>query len=493
MGYISTRGDKKKFTSSEAIKMGISSDGGLFVKEDIKEIDLLELKNKNFKDIAKIIINFFLDDYDNEEVEYFIEQAYNEKFENKDITPIRKINQNSYILELYHGPTGAFKDIALSILPYFLKSVLKKTEKENKILILTATSGDTGKAALEAFKNIDQIEIIVFYPKYGVSKIQEKQMLSQDGKNVFVVGIDGNFDDAQKAVKKIFNDEHLKERLEKKNVELSSANSINIGRLIPQIIYYFYSYMKLVQDEEINFGEKISFSVPTGNFGNILAGYYAKLMGLPINKLICASNKNNVLYDFFKTGIYNRNREFIRTNTPSMDILVSSNLERLLYHLSEGDSDYINYLMNLLNKTGEYEVSQELKVKLKEEFSSSYVDDDKTLETIREVYKNYNYILDPHTAVAFYGAEEFLKLESKEKVVVLSTASPYKFSKDVYKAIVGDSGNDDFEIMELLSEKSGIQIPSSLKELKNKKNYHKDILDSATRFVMKSYDMLKVA
>lgn len=477
MGYISTRGEKKNYKSSEVIKTGISIDGGLFVKQDIQKINLSVIKNKTFKQIAKVVIETFLDDYKNDELEKFIEQAYNKKFSAEEITFLKKIDNNTYVLELFHGPTSAFKDIALSILPYLLKSTIEKSKEKSKILILTATSGDTGKAALEAFKNISQIQVIVFYPKYGVSKIQEKQMLSQEGDNVFVVGINGNFDDAQSAVKSVFNDKNLKEKLKNKNIELSSANSINIGRLIPQIVYYFYSYMKLIESGEIKFGEEINFSVPTGNFGNILAGYYAKQMGLPINKLICASNENNVLYNFLKTGVYDRNRELKKTNTPSMDILISSNLERVLYHLSEEDSEYINYLMDLLDKTGKYEILESLKIKMDNIFTPSYSDDKTTLEVIKRVYDKFSYILDPHTAVAFKGAEDFAKLNSREKVIVLSTASPYKFSRDVYKAIFGEIEEDDFRVMELLNEKTGVEIPKNLKDLKERKIIHNVVIE----------------
>ncbi|MGL5541828.1 MAG: threonine synthase, partial [Fusobacteriaceae bacterium] len=465
------------YKSSEVIKTGISIDGGLFVKQDIQKINLSVIKNKTFKQIAKVIIATFLDDYKNDELEKFIEQAYNKKFSAEEITFLKKIDNNTYVLELFHGPTSAFKDIALSILPYLLKSAIEKSKEKSKILILTATSGDTGKAALEAFKNISQIQVIVFYPKYGVSKIQEKQMLSQEGENVFVVGINGNFDDAQSAVKSVFNDKNLKEKLKSKNIEISSANSINIGRLIPQIVYYFYSYIKLIESGEVKFGEEINFSVPTGNFGNILAGYYAKQMGLPINKLICASNENNVLYNFLKTGVYDRNRELKKTNTPSMDILISSNLERVLYHLSEEDSEYINDLMDLLDKTGKYEILESLKIKMDNIFTPSYSDDKTTLEVIKRVYDKFSYILDPHTAVAFKGAEDFAKLNSREKVIVLSTASPYKFSRDVYKAIFGEIEEDDFRVMELLNEKTGVEIPKNLKDLKERKIIHNVVIE----------------
>ena len=475
--YVSTRGFDNNYTSSEAILNGIAKDGGLFINKDFDtiKINLSDLKNKKYEQIAKVILSKFLTDYDEIELETIIKNAYTNTFYKKEITPLVKLNQNFHILELFHGPTSAFKDIALTLLPHLMNTALKKNNFDQEILILTATSGDTGKAALESFKNIPGIKIIVFYPNNGVSDVQKKQMITQEGNNIFVAGIDGNFDDAQNAVKSIFNDFELNSTFLNKKIKLSSANSINIGRLIPQVVYYFYAYMQLVEKKEIRLGEEINFSVPTGNFGNILAAYYAKNLGLPINKLICASNQNNVLYDFFKTGIYNKNRTFLKTISPSMDILISSNLERLLYHLSENNSSYISELMNSLNSTGIYSVQESIKSKINKIFFESYATDLETTTNIKNVYEKYNYLLDPHTSVAYIGTK---KLNDKNrKTIILSTASPYKFTKDVYESIFEKTEKNEFEIMNLLYEKTQIEIPENLKNLENKDIYHQNIIN----------------
>lgn len=476
--FESTREKDITCSASQAVIRGIASDGGLFVRRDMEnlKINISELKGKKYTEIAEIILSKVLDDYPEKNIKYCVENAYDKKFNSDDITPLVKVG-NDYILELFHGPTSAFKDMALSILPYLSTEALKLNKIKEKILILTATSGDTGKAALEGFKNIEGIKILVFFPNDGVSRVQEKQMITQEGNNTYVYAINGNFDDAQSEVKKIFTDEEIKEKLKKKNYSLSSANSINIGRLVPQIVYYFYSYMKLVERNEIVLGEKINFTVPTGNFGDILAGYYAELIGLPVNKLICASNENNVLYDFIKTGTYDRNRSFYKTLSPSMDILISSNLERLIYHLSKNNNKYVKYLMAELKSNGKYTVSQEIKNYIDNLFYAGYTTDLQTRETIKNVYNEYNYLLDTHTAVAYNIMKEFKEKDSRHKNIVLATASPYKFSKAVYESLFGENNSDEFKIMELLNEKTEIPIPENLRTLKNKKDIHTSVIN----------------
>lgn len=479
--YESTRNQKIKCLASEAVAKGIALDGGLFVRNDIEDLklNLKDLLNKSYIDIAKVVLSKMLDDYTEEEIDELVEKAYKNKFSNEEITPVKKVGED-FVVELFHGPTSAFKDIALSLLPHLLKKSLEKNNIKEEVLILTATSGDTGKAALEGFKDVPGIKILVIYPNDGVSKVQEKQMRSQEGSNTFVYAINGNFDDAQSQVKKLFTDDNLKEELLEKKVRLSSANSINIGRLVPQMVYYFYSYMKLVNLKEINFGDEINFTVPTGNFGDILAGYYAKLLGLPINKLICASNENNVLCDFIKTGSYDKNREFYKTISPSMDILISSNLERLLYHMSGNENNYINNLMESLKNKGKYEISGDVKDNIKKIFKGGYSTDIETKAEIKRIYEKYSYVLDPHTAVAFNVMEK--NREEGYKNVVLATASPYKFSKSVYEAIFQDEKEsdamvDEFEIMEKLYEKTKVEIPSNLRNLKDKKDIHTSVID----------------
>lgn len=479
--YESTRNQKIKCLASEAVVKGIALDGGLFVRNDIEnlKLNLKELLNKSYIGIAKVVLSKMLDDYTEDEIDELVEKAYRDKFSNEEITPVKKVGED-FVVELFHGPTSAFKDIALSLLPHLLKKSLEKNNIKEEILILTATSGDTGKAALEGFKDVPGIKILVIYPNDGVSKVQEKQMRSQEGSNTFVYAINGNFDDAQSQVKKLFTDDNLKKELLEKKVRLSSANSINIGRLVPQMVYYFYSYMKLINLQEINFGDKINFTVPTGNFGDILAGYYAKLLGLPINRLICASNENNVLCDFIKTGSYDKNREFYKTISPSMDILISSNLERLLYHMSGNENNYINNLMESLKNKGKYEISGDVKENIKKLFKGGYSTDAETKGEIKKIYEKYSYVLDPHTAVAFNVMEK--NREVGYKNVVLATASPYKFSKSVYEAIFQDEKDsdvmvDEFEIMEKLYEKTKVEIPSNLRNLKAKKDIHTSVID----------------
>lgn len=489
--YVSSRKISNTSTSSQAILNGLSKDGGLFIKKNLHQIkiELSTLKNKSYEQIAEIILNKFLSDYSDIEIKNAIKLAYTDRFSKEEITPLIKLNKNYYILELFHGPTSAFKDIALSLLPHLMEIASKKNNLEKKILILTATSGDTGKAALEAFKDVDGIKIIVFYPNEGVSEVQKRQMISQEGDNVFVVGINGNFDDAQSAVKQVFNDPELKVYFQNKDIKLSSANSINIGRLFPQVVYYFSAYMELVQNSEIKLGEEINFSIPTGNFGNILAGYYAKMIGLPINKLICASNENNVIYEFFKTGVYNKNREFLKTLSPSMDILISSNLERLLYDLCDENCNYIDRLMRDLDLKGTYEINKNIKDRINKIFFETFATDLQTKEKIKEIYKKYDYLLDPHTAVAYLGAETFD--DNTKKTVILSTASPYKFSKTVYESIFEKTENlDEFQLMNLLQNKTNIEAPKNLIDLKSKAIYHTDIIDK--EYIKKYIEEMKL-
>ncbi len=471
--YESTRDSGVKKKASEAILQGLSEDGGLFVLRDLKalSLDVESLMDCDYKEMAKKVLGLFLQDFSDEEVSNCVEQAYTNKFSDAQITPLVQLS-DAHVLELFHGPTSAFKDVALSILPQFTQVALQKNEMSEDILILTATSGDTGKAALEGFKDVDRTKIIVFYPNGGVSKVQEVQMRTQEGYNTGVCAIDGNFDDAQSGVKQIFLDEAFKAKLKQQNLKLSSANSINIGRLIPQMVYYFYAYKTLVKQGKIQFGDCINFIVPTGNFGNILAGYYAKQLGLPVNKLVCAANENNVLYDFLTTGVYDRNRDFLKTISPSMDILISSNLERLLYYVSEKDTNYVSELMTQLQKDGKYEVKESVLATLKEHFDAGYASNEETKKVISYVYEKDGYLMDPHTAVAYK-----VLLENKDEQhvnVVLSTASPYKFSHAVYEALHGETNEDEFELLKKLHEQTGVAIPTNLDTLESKALLHSD-------------------
>ena len=468
MYFLSTRGNNEKITASQAIIKGLSSDKGLYVPSSFKDLssELKKLVDLDYKELAYVILKEFLTDYSEKELRYCIESAYDEKFDTEKIAPISKVGEN-YVLELYHGPTCAFKDMALTIMPYLLKTAIKKNNLQEEVVILTATSGDTGKAALEGFSDVDKIKIVVFFPENGVSSIQKLQMKTTKGKNTCVVGINGNFDDAQTGVKNIFSDKEFNNDLRQKGYILSSANSINIGRLTPQVVYYFYSYLQLVKENEITLGEKINFVVPTGNFGNILACYYAKQMGLPVNKFICASNDNNVLYDFFKTGVYDKNRDLILTTSPSMDILISSNLERLLFEISNRDSKKVNSLLNDLNEKGVYEIDYDMRKNLSS-FYAGYSKEDVVSKTIKEVFDKFGYLLDTHTAVAYSCYEKYVE-DTKDitKTVIVSTASPYKFSKDVISSIQSiDCNLDDFEIINKLSDLSKTKIPGPIEKLK---------------------------
>ena len=458
MKFLSTRNSNLKISGREAIVKGISEDGGLFVPESFPAFDIMENLDLSYTDLAHKILSLYLTDFDKDDLLELIEKSY-ASFEDE----IAKVSyQKDFYLELYHGRTSAFKDFALCLLPNLLAYAKKSLGIKDKTLILTATSGDTGKAALEGFYNTEDIDILVLYPTEGVSSIQKAQMDTTDSLNSKVISIDGNFDDAQSAVKKIFNDEKIKEELKKENIYLSSANSINIGRLLPQIVYYFYSYADLVKNKKISGGEKISYCVPTGNFGDILAGYYAKEMGLPIDKLVIASNDNNVLTDFFTSGRYDANRDLVKTISPSMDILVSSNLERLIFHKSS--DEVVKEKMDDLKDKGLFEFKGDF-----HEFLCGFAKEDETRETIKKVFEEENYLMDPHTGVA----KNIVDKLSLDKTVILSTASPYKFSSTVLEALGENLSDDEFENIDLLHEKTGVKIPSEIKKLKDKKILHK--------------------
>lgn len=477
--YKSTRGQDEKITASQAIVKGIADDGGLYIPNKFPHIDqpLQKLMNMDYKELAFYIMKKYLGDFEDEELIESISKAYDEKFSTTEIAPLIE-KKNVYFLELYHGATLAFKDMALSILPHLLKKASEKLNLMKEVVILTATSGDTGKAALEGFANIEGTKIIVFYPEKGVSDIQKRQMITQQGDNTYVIGIEGNFDDAQKGVKEIFRDKVLNKTVQQNHYMFSSANSINIGRLIPQVVYYFSAYLSLLKKEKIKEGESINVVVPTGNFGNILAAYYAKQMGLPIHRLICASNENNVLYDFLQTGVYDRRRDLVITNSPSMDILVSSNLERLLYELSGHDEALIREMMSQLNTKGCYEVTDQIKDGLKDFYGGFTLEED-TYKYIQEVYQDTQYVIDPHTAVAFAVYDQYKKeTGDPTKTVIASTASPFKFTRSIYRAIWGD-GNDysDFELIGEISKLAGLPIPESIKNIDEKEILHRDVCE----------------
>lgn len=477
--YYSTRSGKHPVKASEAILKGLSDDGGLFVPETVPALDksLEELSHMTYGQVAYEVMKLFLTDFTEEELKDCIAKAYDSKFDTEVIAPMTEAAGNFY-LELFHGATIAFKDMALSILPHLMITSAKKNQIKNEIVILTATSGDTGKAALAGFAEVEGTRIIVFYPKNGVSSIQEKQMVTQKGKNTHVVGIHGNFDDAQTGVKEIFGDKELAAYMEEKGFQFSSANSINIGRLVPQIVYYVYTYVKLLEEEKITHGEKINVVVPTGNFGNILAAFYAKQMGIPIDKLICASNENKVLYDFFSTGTYDRNREFVLTSSPSMDILISSNLERLIYQIAGKDAGKTQDLMKALTAEGSYSITEEMKDRIKD-FYGNYASEEEAAETIRSIYEQTGYVLDTHTAVAAAVADKYKKETNDKKVTVIAaTASPYKFARSVMGAIDKKYGNmEDFALIDLLSELSVTAIPKAIEEIRTAPVLHNCICE----------------
>ena len=462
--YTSTRDKHVKVTASQAILAGLAPDGGLFVPEEMPKlsVSLEEMKGLSYQETAYVVMKQFLTDFTEEELKTCIQRAYDSKFDTGEIAPLVKIG-NRYYLELFHGATIAFKDMALSILPHLMTTAAKKNGVENEIVILTATSGDTGKAAMAGFADVEGTRIIVFYPKNGVSKVQELQMTTQKGNNVDVVAIHGNFDNAQSGVKAMFENEKLAEELQEKGMQFSSANSINIGRLVPQVVYYVYAYAKLLEHGEIQPGEGIQAVVPTGNFGNILAAYYAKEMGVPFTKLICASNENKVLFDFFQTGVYDRNREFMLTSSPSMDILISSNLERLIYLITGEDAEQTKEFMEKLKSEGRYEITCEMREKLVD-FAGGYADEEQTAEEIRRVYEETGYVLDTHTAVASSVCRRTAGEE--EKCVIASTASPYKFAKSVLTAIDASYQNqDELELPEKLAEVSKTELPKAVEDI----------------------------
>ena len=484
MLYNSTENKNEVVSASRAIAQGISKDGGLFVPQELPHYDIETLKELlplGYKGIAKKVFTDYLSDFTAEEIEECVEKAYTaSKFGSDNPAPVsyKKFNGNDVsILELWHGPTCAFKDMALQILPHLLTKSLKKTADGKDAVILVATSGDTGKAALEGFKDVDHTKIIVFYPVDGVSPMQKHQMNTQEGSNVKVCAIEGNFDDAQTGVKKIFTTSEIVEKLGQNNMMFSSANSINWGRLLPQIVYYIAAYCELVNDGKIELGDKINVVVPTGNFGNILASYYAFCMGLPINRFICASNSNNVLTDFIRTGVYDKNREFYTTISPSMDILVSSNLERLLYKLS-GDSDtMVRAWMNALKTDGRYEVTPEVKQAVSSAFYGGYCNEDLTKATISKMYREENYLCDTHTAVAIAVYDNYVsETGDKTPALIASTASPYKFSKAVLSSVESSDKlpENEFDMVDMLNDITKVEIPAPLASLKDKKTRFSD-------------------
>ncbi len=477
--YKSTRNSSIRVSASQAILKGLSDEGGLFIPERIPALDIPmdKIAEMTYAETAYEVMSRFYTDFTEEELKNCIARAYDSKFDTEVIAPLVEAD-GAYYLELFHGPTIAFKDMALSILPHLMITSARKNNVKNDIVILTATSGDTGKAALAGFAKVEGTRIIVFYPKNGVSAIQERQMVTQEGDNTFVVGIHGNFDDAQTGVKKIFADKEFAKELDEKGYQFSSANSINIGRLIPQVVYYVYAYGVMVKEGRINAGEKMNVVVPTGNFGNILAAYLAKHMGVPIDKLVCASNHNKVLYDFFKTGEYNRNREFYLTSSPSMDILISSNLERLIYLIAGCDDAKNTELMKKLNSEGSYIITDDMKANLND-FIGGFATEEETAQRIKELYEKTGYVLDTHTAVASHVYEQYVKeTGDTTKTVIASTASPFKFGQSVMEAIDGKVHDEDmFELVETLSKTANVAIPNAVEELKTAPVLHDNICE----------------
>ena len=481
MKFISTRGGDVASCAAEAIVKGLASDGGLFVPENFPSLtaDFGKMLSMSYPERAAFILSKYLEEYDYEELLSACKNAYG-KFDAEEVVPVVKTDDKFYIMELFHGPTLAFKDVALTLLPYLLRKGCDILKIKEKILILTATSGDTGKAALEGFHDQSGVSIMVFYPSEGVSDMQKLQMCTQEGDNVNVVAIDGDFDDCQTAVKKIFSDKNCSAALKDKGVHLSSANSINFGRLAPQITYYFSAYFDLVDAGEINMGDKVDFVVPTGNFGNILAGFYAKKMGLPVGKFVCASNSNNVLTEFFASGKYDANREFFKTMSPSMDILVSSNLERLVFEICGRDAELTASRMNDLKNNSKYDISAKERLSLEKDFYADFCDEEECSSTISDFFKEYGYVLDPHTAVAVDCADSYLCFsDSNNPVVVLSTASPFKFSQNVLKAITGKKVSDAFLAAEKLSTESALDVPEQISSLKTKERRFLNRIDKS--------------
>ena len=474
--YVSTRGQQRPLDFCDAILQGIGSDGGLLVPDfELDQKDLKALQHLSYVDMATEIMTSFVEEQEKEEMRALCQKAYGQNLFPQEVVPVKQAG-DVFIAELFQGPTAAFKDMALSLLPHFMTYSLKKKGEQRKVMILAATSGDTGKAALEGFKDVDGTYIQVFYPVDGVSPIQKQQMVTQTGNNVDVVGIQGNFDDAQRAVKQAFQSSALKDLCDEHHVFLSSANSINIGRLIPQIVYYFYSYMTLVNKNEIRLGESVHFTIPSGNFGNCLAGVLAKKMGLPIQKFIVASNKNNILTDFFRTGKYDARREFYKTNAPAMDILVSSNLERLVYMMAQ-DSQKVKSYMDDLNQNGVYEISSDLLEKIQDVFKAGWLNEDEVLDTIKTCFEQTGYLLDTHTAIGYGVYKEYQKTSGDEtKTIILATASPYKFADSVYKALT-DQSLSEYQAIEAVYEKTGVDIPKPLVQLDQKEILHQKVID----------------
>ncbi len=477
MNYRSTRGTAPEMSISQAIIKGIASDGGLYVPEKFPQLscDWETLSKLSYKELAKEVLKGYLDNFTEDELDHCIDGAYTNKFEAEEVVPVVKAGLADFA-ELYHGPTAAFKDMALSLMPYLLTVSIRKEGEEKTVVILVSTSGDTGMAALKGFENVPGTEVVVFFPDGAVSPVQERQMRTAEGKNAHVFSIYGNFDDAQTTQKKILNDKEFAEEMDKVGIRFSAANSMNIGRLIPQIVYYVWGYLRMMERGEIKAGEHINITVPSGNFGNILSAYYAYRMGLPVKKFICASNKNKVLTDFFNTGVYDTHRDFYVTNAPSMDILVSSNLERLLYHLS-GDGKYIAELMDALNKGGHYEVRPEVKEAMGI-FAAGYSDENEVIDTIGRLYKENGYLIDTHTAVAYSVYEKYRKESGDETpCLIASTASPYKFVAAVSSAIGLAKEADDFRQIESLNKLTGVRIPSGLKDLDKREIIHNTAIE----------------
>ncbi len=482
--YESTRNKEITASASQAVLQGLAPDGGLFVMRELDtlSVDLGKVMAMSYFDMAKSILGMLLPDYDTSVMSACVDAAYSGKFDcGSEITPLVKVG-NKWVLELFHGPTSAFKDVALQMLPQLVTAAKKMNNDPTETVILTATSGDTGKAALEGFRDVDGTKIIVFFPEHGVSTVQKAQMTTQEGNNTYVCGIEGDFDDAQTGVKKIFSNVDIKNKLADMNKQFSSANSINIGRLAPQVIYYFSAYKQLLANGAIKMGDKVNFVVPTGNFGDILAGRYAKMLGLPVGKLICASNSNNVLFDFISTGVYDRKRELSKTISPSMDILVSSNLERLLYYVSGKDNELIAKLMHDLSITGKYEVPESMFSAIKDEFACGWADDVMTKETLKKYYESTGYVADTHTGVGLCVADEYMNKENDSTpTVVLATASPFKFSHSVYSALFGEAEanmyESEYDIMAALSEKTGVPAPAPLAGLRTKPVLHRNVYE----------------
>lgn len=479
LSYKSTRSSGEAVTASQAILKGLADDGGLFVPESVPVLDksLAEFSKMTYQETAYEVMKLFFTDFTEEELKNCINKAYDTKFDTNVIAPLVEVD-GVYYLELFHGATIAFKDMALSILPHLLITSAKKNNVTNEIVILTATSGDTGKAALAGFADVKGTKIIVFYPKNGVSPIQEKQMVTQKGDNTFVVGITGNFDDAQTGVKQIFGDKELAQVMDKAGFQFSSANSINIGRLVPQVVYYVYAYAQLLKEGKISDGEKINVTVPTGNFGNILAAYFAKNMGVPIAKLICASNENKVLYDFFETGVYDKNREFVLTSSPSMDILISSNLERLIYLAADSDADKNTAFMKSLSTAGKYEISADMKAKMTD-FYGGYATEQETADTIKALYEKTGYVIDTHTAVASTVLNKYKQATGDDtKTVLASTASPFKFTRSVMNAIDAKYDKmEDFALVDELSKLANVKTPNAIEEIRTVPTLHDTVCD----------------